>query len=78
MLRNSLPPPTCSTFSALLPYAPNYLEEIEAAPHTPFDASLWVSKSLVGKVHAPLASRLSIKRIMATVMNVSLLCTIRS
>jgi transposase len=30
------------------------------------------------KVHTPLASRLSISRIMATSMKVSLVCTIRS
>jgi hypothetical protein len=36
------------------------------------------SKSLFGKVHTCLASRFSIRRIMATLMNVSLLCTIRS
>lgn len=30
------------------------------------------------KVHAPLLSRLNIRRIMATSMKVSLLCTIRS
>src|SRR5215212_7704497 len=35
-------------------------------------------KSLFGKVHSPLASRLSIRRIIATLMNVSLLCTFRS
>ena len=34
--------------------------------------------SRVGKVHPPLASRLTMRRIMATLMNVSLLCTIRS
>ena len=73
----TLSPANCSTFSALLPYAPNYLEEIEAAP-TPFDASLWVSKSLFGKVHAFLASRLSIRRIVAILMRVSFVCTIRS
>lgn len=31
------------------------------------------AKSLFGKAHAALANRLSIKRIMATLMNVSLL-----
>jgi hypothetical protein len=31
------------------------------------------SKSLIGKAHGALANRLSIKRIMATLMNVSLL-----
>ena len=36
------------------------------------------SESLFGKVHTPLASRLSIMRIMATSMNVSLVCTFRS
>ena len=36
------------------------------------------SKSLFGKVHTSLASRLTIKRIIATLMNVSLLCTFRS
>jgi len=36
------------------------------------------SKSLFGKVHIPLANRLSIRRIMATSMNVSLVCTSRS
>jgi hypothetical protein len=36
------------------------------------------SKSLFGKVHTSLASLLSIKRIMATSMNVSLVCTSRS
>ncbi len=35
-------------------------------------------KSLFGKVHTPLASRFSIRRIMATSMNVSLVCTFRS
>ena len=35
-------------------------------------------KSLFGKVYTPLASRLSIRRIMATSMKVSLLCTFRS
>jgi hypothetical protein len=34
--------------------------------------------SVFGEVHAPLATRLSIGRIMATSMKVSLLCTIRS
>jgi hypothetical protein len=37
-----------------------------------------ISKSVFCKVHAPLTSRLSIRRIIATLMNVSLLCTIRS
>ena len=35
-------------------------------------------KSLFGKVHAPLPSRLSIRRIIATSMNVSLVCIFRS
>ena len=35
-------------------------------------------KSLFGKVHTSLASRLSIRRIIATSMNVSLVCTFRS
>ena len=39
---------------------------------------LVVSKSLFGKVYTPFASRLSIRRIMATSMKVSLVCTIRS
>jgi hypothetical protein len=34
--------------------------------------------SLFGKVHAPFASCFSIRRIMATSMNVSLVCTFRS
>src|SRR5215218_3202255 len=34
-------------------------------------------KSLFGKVHTSLASRLSIRRIIATSMNVSLVCTFR-
>jgi hypothetical protein len=40
--------------------------------------ALGLSKSLFGKVHTPLASRFSIRRIMATSMKLSLLCTIRS
>jgi uncharacterized protein with PIN domain len=36
------------------------------------------SKSLFGKVYAALASRLSISRIIATSMSVSLVCTFRS
>jgi hypothetical protein len=35
-------------------------------------------KSLFGKVHTSLASRFSIRRIIATSMNASLLCTSRS
>jgi hypothetical protein len=35
-------------------------------------------KSLFGKVHTPLASRVNMRRIMATSMKVSLLCTFRS
>jgi hypothetical protein len=35
-------------------------------------------KSLFGKVHTPPTSRLSIRRIVATSMRVSLVCTIRS
>jgi hypothetical protein len=49
------------------PERANSLEELEAA-----------IKSLFGKVYSPLASRLSIRRIIATLMNVSLLCTFRS
>jgi hypothetical protein len=37
-----------------------------------------VAKSLFGKVHTPLASRFSIRRIMATSMKLSLLCPFRS
>jgi hypothetical protein len=37
-----------------------------------------ISKSLFGKVHTCLASRLSIRRIMATTMSLSLVCTFRS
>jgi hypothetical protein len=33
-------------------------------------------KSLFGKIHPPVASRLAMRRIMATLMNVSLLCTL--
>jgi hypothetical protein len=36
------------------------------------------SKSLFGKVHTSLAIRLSIRRIIANSMNVSLVCTFRS
>ncbi len=49
------------------PERANSLEELEAA-----------IKSLFGKVYSPLASRLSIRRIIATLMNVSLLCTFHS
>jgi hypothetical protein len=37
-----------------------------------------VTKSLFGKVYTPPTSRLSIRRIVATSMRVSLVCTIRS
>ena len=37
-----------------------------------------LSKSLFGKVHTPPTSRLNIRRIVATSMRVSLVCTIRS
>src|SRR5215213_6349130 len=48
-------------------------------PHSP-QLAIYVttSKSLFGKVHTSLASRLSIRRIIATSMNVSLVCTFRS
>ncbi len=42
-------------------------------------AQSWLSsKSLFGKVHPSFASRLSIKRIIATSMKLSLVCTSRS
>jgi hypothetical protein len=41
-------------------------------------ATMVAAKSLFGKVYPPLASRFSIRRIMATSMNVSLVCTFRS
>jgi hypothetical protein len=37
-----------------------------------------LTESLFGKIHAFLASRLNIRRIVATLMKVSLVCTIRS
>ena len=43
-----------------------------------YDDAAVLTKRLFGKVHAPLASRLSIRRIMATSMKVSLVCTRRS
>ena len=39
---------------------------------------VYLLQSLFGKVHAALASRLSMSRIIATSMSVSLVCTFRS
>ena len=60
----SLPERCCP---ALCWTEPGYLREPGGPP-----------KSLCGKVHTPLASRFSIRRIMATSMKLSLLCTSRS
>jgi hypothetical protein len=51
---------------------------ISGSYHERLEISAEISKSVFGKVQTSLASRLSIRRIMATSMKVSLLCTFRS